>query len=384
MQSSSRRFATYFAIFMVVVMGATAILPAFSNNLTTQPIDPVQPTVAPPPTFPPPLPPSSISFDEVYLHPSGIFTIAEPSGWEASEPPAMQEGVRATLSNLDAQSVVQVDLDKPPREDEAAALTLDDVDARFTTSWLEDSWRRYTSWRETGQRRREDDRVIMDFVLTSNNQTYVARQEAWTDGNLIYSVRVVTPENATDMLLHVLDGVAASLTVNEAFVDTPFDWDAYYDSSDQYIIRYPDSWTLADSAPGQPTSISGSSGESLRLETREGAVADEDAARAVVGTLRPGAEILSVQPVTRGEEEGFAVAYSYQTVDGDQQSGLAVLLNGADEQLHVANLRFDGAGVDLNSEEGRASYTHLAEVVDTFAIMPGLTSPEVEVTQEPE
>src|SRR5690606_3715355 len=170
------------------------------------------------------------------------------------------EGVRATLSNLDAQSVVQVDLDKPPREDEAAALTLDDVDARFTTSWLEDSWRRYTSWRETGQRRREDDRVIMDFVLTSNNQTYVARQEAWTDGNLIYSVRVVTPENATDMLLHVLDGVAASLTVNEAFVDTPFDWAAYYDSSDQYIIRYPGSWTLADSAPGQPTSISGSGG----------------------------------------------------------------------------------------------------------------------------
>ncbi len=384
MQSSSRRFATYFAIFMVVVMGATAILPAFSNNLTTQTIDPVQPTAAPPPTFPPPLPPSSITFDEVYLHPSGIFTIAEPSGWEASAPPDMQEGVRATLSNLDAQSVVQVDVDKPPREDEAAALTLDDVDARFTTAWLQDSWRRYTSWRETGQRRREDDRVIMDFVLTSNNQTYVARQEAWTDGNLIYSVRVVTPENATDMLLHVLDGVAASLTVNEAFVDTPFDWAAYYDSSDQYIIRYPGSWTLADSAPGQPTSISGSGGESLRLETREGAVADEDAARAVVETLRPGAEVLSVQPVTRGEEEGFSVAYSYQTVDGDQQSGLAVLLNGADEQLHVANLRFDGAGVDLNSEEGRASYTHLAEVVDTFAIMPGLTSAEVEVTQEPE
>ena len=72
----------------------------------------------------------------------------------------------------------------------------------------------------------------MDFELQSNNQTFVARQEAWTDGDWIYSVRVVTPANATDTLRYVLEGVVESLEPKKEFAGTPFDWNAYFDPED--------------------------------------------------------------------------------------------------------------------------------------------------------
>jgi hypothetical protein len=79
-------------------------------------------------------------------------------------------------------------------------------------------------------------------------------------------------------------------------------------------------------------------------------VADEAAAEAFVTGRQPNATVLSVAPVERGDAAGFSVAYAYTTADGDPQSGLTVLLN-ADNGLHVANLRFAGANVDLNALE---------------------------------
>lgn len=366
--NNMKRLTYIFGITMAVMMALTVVLPAFTPNLqTAQPA--VQPTTAPEATVPPPPDINTISFGQAYLHPSGLYSVAEPTGWQASVPTTTAESARATFSNTPAQSIIQVDVDKPVSD---APLTLDDVDARFTSASLASSWARYSSWSETGQRRRVNDRLVMDFVLTSNNRTYAARQEAWTDGELVYSVRVVTPENAVDALLYVLDGMINSLKINPMLMDAPFDWNAYYDQADQYIIRYPQSWVLADSAPGRPTSISGDAGVTLRLETLAAAVADADAAGEWVATVRPGTTIESVEPVTRESFEGFSVAYTTRTADGDNQSGLAVLLNGPEDKLYVANLRLPQAGVDLNSEEGRSSYGTLAELMETFYILPGL------------
>lgn len=365
-----KRFTYGFGITMAVIMALSVILPAISQN-TPQTVQqpPAQPT--PVPTFPPPPQPETISFDETYLHPSGLFTVAEPTGWEASEPLTTREGVRAVLSNPEAQSIIQVDVDKPAAETEAA-LTLDDVDSRLDDAWLGSSWRQYSSWNESSRERTEDDRLVIDFELTSNNQTYVARQEAWTDGDWIYSVRVVTPENATDTLLYLLDGMADSLQPQKAFAGTPFDWNAYFDPQDTHIIRYPSDWTLSDSAPGRPTSITGADAV-LRVEAEaETTIDSEDAASAWVENARSGAQILSVEPVTRADSEGYAVAYSTRTVDGDSESGLALLLNGPDNKLHVANLRFPGNAVDLNAADAQEAHSDLISVLNSFTVMPGL------------
>ena len=367
-QKTAQRLTAIVGGMMAIIMALSVILPTISRNAASQ-SQQIQPTDVPVPTFPAPIADlNSISFDQVYLHPSGLYTVAQPTGWYPTEPLSTLDNARSTFSNSTQQSVIQVDVDHPA----TTPVTLDDVDARWTSSALASSWSKYSSWEETGERRRENDRLIMDFTLKLNDQTFVARQVAWTDGEWIYSARVVTPENATDELLYVLDKVAASIVPNKEFASTPFDWKAYFDSQDSHIIRYPADWTLADSAPGKPTSITSGDNIALRVETQpETTVADEDAARAWVETNRPGATILSVEPVTRGEDSGFSVAYSFKNIDGESQSGLAVLLNSADK-LHVANLRFAGADVDLNSESGQQSYNNLAEVMGSFDVMPTL------------
>ena len=357
-------------ILMVGIMGLSAIMPLLSQNTLNNQQTQVEPTALP--TLPPPPNTNTITFDQTYLHPSGLFTVAEPSGWTSSQPETSGDNVRALFSNTDAQSIVQVDVTQLPATD--GPVTLDDVDAYFNDTYLSSSWRNYTNV-DTSSREQVDDKLVLDFSMSANNQTYVARQQSWTDGEWVYSVRVVMPSNATNALVYVLDNVASTVQPQKEFAGTPFNWTAYFDQQDTSIIRFPSEWTLADSAPGKPASIEGLGDTTLRVETDvEAAVDSEDAARAWVESSRSGANILSVQPVTRDGIEGYSVAYSYKTVDGDSTSGLAVLLNGPDEKLHVANLRFPGADVDLNATEEVASHSDLLQVMNSFNVLPGLAN----------
>lgn len=369
MQTSStmKRLTVVFGISMAAVMALSVILPTLGRNAATTETR-VQPTTAPVPTFPPPPNPANISFDNVYLHPSGLYSVAQPTGWVASQPETTATSARATFTNPGAQSIVQVDVETLLRDE---PVTLDDVDARYTQSWLASSWSNYRSWRETGERvRTPDGKLQMDFALTAQNQQFVSRQLAWTDGEWLYSVRVVTPDNATDALRYVLDGVARSIAPNKVFAGTPFGWSAYHDGAYHHIVRFPNTWTVADAADGRPASISGPNGAALRVEAQPGrSAADPAAARAWVEAARPGAEVLNVVPVSRGEADGFAVSYRFTNADGEAQSGLAVLLNGADGALHTANLRFLADGLDLTTEEGRAAQPELAQIMDTFVVL---------------
>lgn len=370
-----KRWSYAIGITMVGIMVLSAITPLLRQNVTT-PQQAVEPTAAP--TLPPPPDTSTIRFDTTYLHPSGLFTVAEPTGFEASQPLTNADDVRAVFSNTAAQGLIQVDINQLLTESEEP-VTLDSVDALYNEAWLRSSWREYTTWEESSRERTENDELVIDFALSSRGQTYVARQKAWTDGEWIYSVRVVMPENATQALLYLLDGVAATLKPQKEFAGTPFNWNAYFDQQDAHIIRYPATWTLADSAPGKPASIEGTGSTFLRVESEAGTVIDsEEAATSWVEDLRSGVNILSVEPVTREGGEGYAVSYAYQNVDGDTESGLVVLLNGPEDKLHVANLRFPGE-VDLNAEEIDAQYSDLRSVMNTFAIMPDLLGAETTV-----
>ena len=360
-----KRITIIFGISMALILALTTLLSAVGR--TSQP---PAPTAAPVPTFPPPPAVETIDFAQRYLHPGGLFTVAVPGGWQVAESLNTRDGLRAVLDNKAAQSLIQVDVDRPPRSLEAGALTLDDVDARFNQAWLGSSWREYRSWEESSRKRSEDDQLIIDFTLGFSGQTFVARQQAWTDGEWVYSVRVVTPENATSALLHLLGGVADSLHPLKELADTPFHWNAWFDPQYAHFIRYPNSWTLSDSAPGRPTSISGA-GASLRIETDAQQIIDEAAAGASVAGRHTGAEILSVSALEQAEAAGYAVSWSGRNVDGDSHSGLDVLLNGPAGQLHVASLRFPGE-LDLNSEAGAAAEPELDAMMRSFQVVTAL------------
>ena len=205
-------------------------------------------------------------------------------------------------------------------------------------------------------------------------------------------MRVLVPENATDYLRFLLDNFVSSLDPQTEFQGTPLEWSAYYDPDASHIIRYPADWSVTDSAPGRPTSITSAEGSTrLRVELKANtSIADEAAATAYVEGERSGISVVSVEPVTRGLGQGFSVAYSYTTVDGEQESGLAVLLNGPDGTLHTANLLFAASGIDLNTAQLSApsadatpeatsaasgdaqAYILLAEVMNTFYVITPL------------
>jgi hypothetical protein len=152
------------------------------------------------------------------------------------------------------------------------------------------------------------------------------------------------------------------------------------DPTDTHIIRYPSTWSVEDSAPGAPASISDAASTTLRVEAYPETVIDsEDSASAWVESLRPSTEILSVQPVERADASGYAVAYTTRTVDGDRESGLAVLLNGMDERLHSANLRFPANAVDLNAAEVDTQYADLAAVMTSFYVMSDLAGVDTDL-----
>ena len=362
-----KRITIIFGISMALVLALTTLLSAVTPN---QPRASGSEAAAVA-TFPPPPAIEAIDFGQRFLHPAGLFTVAVPAGWEVSETQnTREEGLRVVLDNEAAQSLIQVDVERPLRSAEAGALTLDEVDARYDEFWLGSSWREYRSWEESSRRRSADDRLLIDFTLGLGGQTFVARQQAWTDGEWLYSVRVVTPENATGALLHLLGGVADSLRPLKALADTPFYWNAWYDAQHAHFIRYPDTWQLSDSAPGRPTSLGGD-GASLRIESDAQQVADAAAAGARVVGRHAGAEILSVSELEQAEATGFAVAWGTRDVDGERLSGLDVLLNGPAGQLHVASLRFAGQ-VDLNTAAGAAAEPELDAMMRSFQVLPAL------------
>lgn len=370
MENGAKRASIILGVFMAIVLIAGVIIPLFTNNLTTTTTTQTS-TDTPAPTFPPPVSDfSTISFDQYYLHPTGLFILPQPTGYEVSQPNTSQTIAQVNLVNSSALSVIDAYV-----EDPGGPITAEELNARFDQATLAQSWARFSTWNELS-RRMDGESLIIDFDVALQGQTYVARQKVWTDGDWIYVVRVLAPDNATNFLVYILDNLASRLQPFKQFIGTPFSWQSYYDHTLNHIIRYPSGWTVTDSAPGRPASITGTSGELLRVEARANTtIADEAAAREWVESQRSGATVLSVAPVTRDDASGFSVAYTFATVDGAPQSALAVLLNDSDGTLHVANLRFSADNVDLNSVQA-------AEAATTETAPEAATEATAEATAE--
>jgi len=371
--TGARKASIILGVIMAGALLAGSILPLFGNNAPQQQL--ITPTPALVPTFPPPVTNfDAIDFSRSFLHPSGLFTIAQPTGFQPTEPNIGLTLAQVNMVNEGTLSVIDAYI-----EDAGGPISADDLDARFDRATLAATWARFTNWNELS-RRRDGDALLIDFAVTLQRQTYVARQRTWTDGRWIYVVRVLTPDNATNYLVFVLNNVSASLRPFHEFAGTPFNWQAHYDPAASHIIRFPGDWTVADSAPGRPTSIIGTDGEALRLEYEPGvAVSDETAASAWAQAQRAGVQVTSVRPIAQGDQQGFSVAYTLTTADGEPQSGFAVLLN-ADDGLHSANLRFPDEGIDLNTIDVEA----LLDVIALEAQPPAVPEATAEATPETE
>lgn len=370
---TAQRTTVILAIVMIIAIGGSAILPLFSSNnqVTTQ--QTAVPTATVVPTFAPAITDfTSISFDQDYLHSSGLFSVSQPTGWTPGVPTTKPDSVDITFNNAELLSVLQASLQIAA----APIENMDQLDAIYTTAVLNQSWSNYRNPRETARVRLPDNKLQIDFELqNARQQVFVARQISWWDTDWIYNVRVVTPNNQIDLLKFLSDKMVAGFKPNRIFAGTPADWQAYFDPTQKFILRFPSTWSLTDSAPGLPASIEGPN-TSLRVEAQPvSAPLDEAAARTWVESSRAGATVVSVQPVTRGDASGFSVAYTYADSDGDSNSGLALLLNGPDNTLYAANLRIFEADVDLNTDTDQVSHDDLVKTLNSFQLLSTLNVP---------
>ena len=374
MSKTTKTFTYIIGIVMTVAMVGSLILPMLSGNIGQANIDEqaARPTPFPEPTLPPPPDITMIGFDDRYLHPSGLLTFGSPTGWLPSTDSSTAQELRAGLNNADALSVVEVRVNK----NDAGLSDADALSAYFDRTWLGQTWSGYSGWDETGRAVNAAGRLRIDFNLRRGRSHLIARQLSWLAGAEIYSVRVITAENAAQELRYVLQGVAEAVELLPAYADAPFDRDAYFDNFDKHMLRYPMGWELTDAAAGGPATIVGA-GAMLTVGAFDALPANEDEAAAWLENWRSGVETLSVNALELGGAAGFKASYRLSTLDGAVESGVAVMLGGADNRLHVANLRLADLDADLLAIDP-ADEPRIA-VLDSFRLLPDL---EVDVTPD--
>lgn len=374
-RNSTRWSVIIFGVLMSAVIGLSVLSGWFlqlaqQRDFVRQQQAAAQPTAVP--TFQPPVDTTLITLEREVVQANGLFSVdvPQPPEWQTVESSYEPLFNRARLVMSDPLHVIEVLAEEPtePIEDVNALTDL------FNAQALNTSWRSYRSWRETQRgiiNENDTDYLQIDFELQLNNRTYLARQRSWLQDGLVYSVRVVTPDNASDLLRFLMTSVTQSVEPLQIFAGTPVSWKAYYDASLSHAIRFPLEWTVTDAAEGFPASVEG---ENVRLRVEainEQSIADEDAASEFVAALSGVSEILSVSPTERGDLSGFVVSYRSQDLDGRNGSGAAVLLNG-EGALHVANLNVTNLTADFNEAEPSADTQQYVDVLASFMPLSGV------------
>ena len=367
MNTTTKRFTVVLGIVMSAAMVVSLIAPLLSgqvgvaDNLAETP----RATLRPDPTNPPPPDIALIDFDSRYLHSSGLFTVAVPSGWEATTDSGSADELKAGFSNGAAQSIVDARIIKNPD----GISTAEELSAFFSRDALNESWREYWNWDETSRKLDGDGEVVIDFNLSRSRVHFIARQRAWLQDGDIYSARVVTPENAPRELKYVLDGWAESIKRLDVYRGAAFEWNGYFDNAEKHLIRYPGGWQVVDAAPGAPATVIGDDA-TLVVEAADAALNNEEDARNWIETWRGGIEALSSESVEVAGASGYRVSYRMTTLDGAVESGLALMLRGADDRLHIANARASQLDTDLLGDDNASSL--LRSVIDSFRLLPEL------------
>lgn len=367
MNKTTKTLTYVIGIIMTIAMVGSLILPMLTPNIGQADIDAesARPTPLPEPTLPAPPDTSAIDFDSQYLHDSGLFTLGAPTGWIPSAGSNTPDELRASLTNSAALSVIEARISKNHAgvaDPEALSVFLD-------KTWLSYTWSGYSSWDETGRKITGDGIVQIDFNLSRGRSRMIARQESWLENGEIYTVRVVTAENASRELKFIMQGVVDTIERLPLYADAPFGWTAYFDNIDKHILRFPSDWEVSDAAEGLPATIVGDNA-TLVVATVDVAVASEDEAIGWIQNWRSGVQALSVEAVEVDGATGFKVSYRISTLDGATESGMAIMLNGTDNRLHVANLRLSSIDDDLLTA-GLAESPWLA-IIDSFRLAPDL------------
>ena len=330
-----KRMSIIIGSFLVIVMAATAILPAISNPAPTQTIE-ATPLPSPEP-FPTALANVALDFSARYIHPGALYTIPipQPLAWNQVLPSNEADLARTTLRG--DLSVIEVYVQ------DAAGLSLDDLPQHFTSTNLERTWRNYQAVSRRGSGELRGDRYYVDYNLTLNRRLFNARHLAWTDGHRLYVVRVVGPSNAIEQTIFLAEQMALRLEEIPMYGEGTAGWTGNYDPVSGYVLRFPSSWEVQDYAPGNPLSIQIDAQKQLRIEAIPNAIHDEEQVLALLAKAFPNASVFSHLEW----EGGDLISFAFETALGEEHSAAWYVQGKDDHATLLAEIIFEESDLDL-------------------------------------
>ena len=296
--------------------------------------------------IPTPDPDPQIDGAPPYLHSTGFFQAFQPAGndWEIYE---TQETNIPPYSGVVMQSRDRLAVIHSYLRQGVEYETLSDLSENFwTDTEFADNWANYDSWTEV-RRAELEDRLIIDFDLVLEGNTYLGRTTSWLDNNFLYVSRLVVASNNPELLDLLYEKATPNLVGVHDLQALPQTWPVYQDHSYGFVLKHPAGWSRIAGEAGRPATFRIPSGQvRVQLETDHILASIEDAEQWVIDN-EMGVTVLKSAAIEHETGTGYQIAYLYQDTSGDTKSGLVVLLTGDNDTLQVANLQLDTPDVNL-------------------------------------
>ena len=141
---NAKRASIILGVFMAVVLIGSTFLQLISRNTTTT--QTVIPTATAIPTFPPPPNAAELDFSTLYLHPTNIFAIGQPTDFTQVSPTSNANLAQVNMVNNNTLSVIDAFVQDPQE-----AVTSESLNDFFTEDVLDRTWDFFTNWTESSR-----------------------------------------------------------------------------------------------------------------------------------------------------------------------------------------------------------------------------------------
>ncbi len=271
-------------------------------------------------------------------------------------------------------------------------------DELFTDVYFNTEWGQYKTWRYTN-REVANGLITIEFALEDDRNEllkYIARQISWLEGNWLYTIRIVVPDNNPVLLDRLFELTSPTMIGYHNIAAFPLlGWTEFSDPSQRMMIKLQEVWTQVSGSSGRPITYRGATlteGYEVTIQRIPGQpLPSLEAAQEWLSTFREGIQIIEGRPTSQTFAQGYWFSYTYSTVEGDPVSAAASLLNDTDGNLYVAELRAPERDVNflaadlteqrLIGQQIIQSFTVLAPF--GYSIVPGTAGQPVQPSEAP-
>jgi hypothetical protein len=350
LQKRNQRRATFIGALLgaiIIITFVISLIAPGSNRRSTS-SDVTYPTLTPygtglPPTpviIPTVDPNPQLAGELPYMHSTGLYQTFRPAGndWVISEGQGADGAVSVVIQSPARLAVIHNYIRPGVEYENAESLSTDFL----TENHFVEAWSEYDSWAETG-RTISDNKVFVNFDLSSEGNQYLGRAIAWVDGGWLYVSRMVVPAN-NPMLLDLLQKYVLSEFVGYPQLQVlPEFWPAYSDQELGFLLKHPNGWQVVAGSKGRQVTFDvpvDNGKTTVRVwATANMPIADETQAQTWLMETESTATVVAIEPAERVLGTGFQIAYTYRDTAGDPHSGLMVMLNDEHGTLFTANLQ---------------------------------------------